>query len=220
MNDSASLAKNPHLLLEAARVLNAAGPPYENAAAAIAQAALQVRDLADADVREAITGDVAALYLSGRLPGGYEEALTLLAPVDDAATDSDKSGRLHLLRALAKGQKYTALNQAKAKMPQRADLDAEMEALKKQIRKDLEVAFTRNPNLKESNKPFWDPDATAVDFAEQEADLRAVHKDDAEFRKLVGSFQPQPEPQPSPSAPKDDGVIIEVESHSDSIKKP
>jgi hypothetical protein len=199
MTDNASPTKNPELLLEAARVLNVAGPPYENAAVALALAALQARDLAGPEVRDAITGDVAALYLSRRLSGGYEEALALLKPVDDAAADSDKNGRLHLLRALAKGQKYRALVRAKAKLPQgRADTDAELETLKTEIRKDLEIAFARTPALKQYNRVFWDPDSEMVDFVEDEADLHAVYKDDAEFRKLVDPPELQPKPAVAP----------------------
>jgi hypothetical protein len=201
MNADMSPSKNPHLLLEAARVLNAAGPPYDSAAAAIAQAALQVRELADTDVRDAITGDVAALNLSGRLPGGYAEALKLLAPIDDPAKHADKDGRLHLLRALAKGQRYTALLQAKAKMPvASATIDADLEALKAEIRKDLETAFAKNPSLKEANRLFWDPDAEQVDFAQQEADLHALYKSDPEFRKLVDREVSQPKAEPAPAA--------------------
>jgi hypothetical protein len=214
MTDKVAPTKDPDLLLEAARVLNMAGPPYDNAAAALALAALQVRDRAALpETRDGITGDVAALYLSGRLSGGYEEALAVLKPADDTAADSDKNGRLHLLRALAKGQKYRALVRAKAKLPQgRADTDAELETLKTEIRKDLEIAFARAPALKQYNRVFWDPGSEMVDSVDDdEADLHAVYKDDAEFRKLVDPPELQPKPAVAPELQPEPG-------HSDTNK--
>jgi hypothetical protein len=187
---------DPHLLLEAARVLNAAGPTYQNAAAALAQAALQVRDKAEQEVRDAITGDVAALLLSGRLPGGYREALTLLKSIGEKPRgDSDTNGRLHLLRALAKGQKYKALLEAKAKAGKVVDDDPELKALREEIREDLKFAFGQEggESLKEANRPFWDPHSEQEDLAAEEADLRAVYQADTEFQQLVDT-PPAPAP--------------------------
>jgi hypothetical protein len=198
MNGTVPPTKNPSLLLETARVFNAAGPPYENAAPGIAFAALkELKPDSDPEMRDAVTGDVAALNLSGRLPGGYDEALKLLAPIDDAAKHPDKEGRLHLLRALANGQKYTALRETKKKAPadRVAALDAQLEELKKSIREDLKQAFKRNADLRASNRRFWDPDSDVIDeVVEKEADLRAVYEDDPEFHKLVN-----PPPQSSTS---------------------
>jgi hypothetical protein len=168
--------KEPDLLLEAARVLNAAGPAFEDAAAALAAEALKVRDRADPDVRDAITADAAALYLSGRLPGGYEEALKVLDPVDKAA---DTDGRLHLLHALALGQKYNAVRKSSKERAAPAP-----KRLRSQIRKDLSVAFARNPSLREENKGFWDPKAR-LDRAGREDDLQKVFEDDDQFKLLV-----------------------------------
>jgi hypothetical protein len=190
--------KKPDLLLETARVLNAAGPNFETAAAAMAAEALKVRDAAKPPIRDAITADGAALYLSGRLPGGYVEALKLLEPIDEPA---DSDGRLHLLHALALGQKYNAVQKpfVASKLDKDPELkndpkglnkliqgNTELANLTKQIKKDLAAALARNPSLKEENKCFWNPE-DSKDCVDEEDDLRLVFQDDDDgtFKALV-----------------------------------
>lgn len=190
--------KKPDLLLETARVLNAAGPNFETAAAAMAAQALSVRDAAQPAIRDAITADGAALYLSGRLQGGYEKALEVLGPIDQPA---DSDGRLHLLHALALGQKYNAIqrpfvaaeieknpglkNDAAARKKLIKD-NKDLSGLTEQIKKDLATAFARNPSLKEENQCFWNP-KDSKDCVDNEDDLRLVFQDDYDgtFKSLV-----------------------------------
>jgi hypothetical protein len=190
MNGNAATANDPDLLLETARVLNAAGPSYDKAAVVIAESALQVRATAKPEVRDAIIGDAAALYLSGRLPGGYSAALKLLDPISDEASQADSDGRLHLLRALAVGQKYNALRKSKESLPPGADvreLTAQLEQLRAKARNDLKIAFERNAQLKNDNQCFWaGASASHPDQCiEGEDDLHGVFKDDQEFKELV-----------------------------------
>jgi hypothetical protein len=181
MNSSQLSGTDPRLLLEAARVFNAAGPDYANAAGVVAEQALKALqalkpETIDPGVHQAIIADVAALRLSGRLPGGYDATLELLNEIQD-----DSSGRLHLLRALANGQKYRATRAAG-----KSKDDPEPVMLREQIRQDLETAFARNPRLKVANRHFWQPAAATLGpGAAREDDLWFVYEDDPEFQKLV-----------------------------------
>jgi hypothetical protein len=95
--------------------------------------------------------------------------------------EADPEGRLHLLRALANGQKYK-----EARQSGKPGQDRELEAIRRQIRKDLAFAFEQNPTLRSANKHFWQPTAlSTVSEGDREDDLRAVFQDDPEFRKLV-----------------------------------
>jgi hypothetical protein len=84
MTDIETTADSPAFLMEAARVLNAAGSDYSTAAAALADSAWQKssKALKDGEISEAtadaVAGDAAALRLAGRLPGGYRVALAIL----------------------------------------------------------------------------------------------------------------------------------------------
>jgi hypothetical protein len=180
MPDDGNSRNGPDLLLEAARVLNAAGvADYEVAAAALIAEAVKLRDQADAKVRQAITADAAALYLSGRLPGGYMKALELLKPVGGDKAD-DEDGRMHLLRALARGQQYKAVKAGADTAP--------ADELRRDIRHDLKLAFDRIPNLKQENRWFWQPPTraeSAAAAAGSEADLAEVYNDDPQFQELV-----------------------------------
>jgi len=170
MSDTRSATTDPRLLLEAARVFNAAGRDYRTAAEVVAELALQARDAAEPQVRQAIIGDAAALRLAGRVPGGYQAALELLEPIGDAEED-DQEGRLHLLRALANGQRYK---------------DATEEArgqLRDKIIADLKIALSRNPRLRRALPHFWQPPSPGED---PEDDLRAVYLDNRKlFDELI-----------------------------------
>ena|SRR5271166_410458 len=170
MSDTRSATTDPRLLLEAARVFNAAGRDYRTAAEVVAELALQARDAAEPQVRQAIIGDAAALRLAGRVPGGYQAALELLEPIGDAEED-DEEGRLHLLRALANGQRYK---------------DATEEArgqLRDKIIADLKIALSRNPRLRRALPHFWQPPSPGED---PEDDLRAVYLDNRKlFDELI-----------------------------------
>jgi hypothetical protein len=169
------------LLLEAARVFNAAGADYKNIAEVVAESALQAREKADPTVRDAIIGDAVALRLSGRVPGGYRSALELLSEIGQ-----DADGRLHLLRALANGQKYK-----EARLAGKLKDDRELIDLRRQIREDLETAFSKNERLRAANQRFWQPTPAALVAGAREDDLWAVYQDDPEFRKLV-DFEESP----------------------------
>ncbi|MBV8766665.1 MAG: hypothetical protein JOZ66_17290 [Hyphomicrobiales bacterium] len=170
MSDIRSAMADPKLLLEAARVFNAAGRDYRGAAEVVAELALQAKGTAEARVQQAIIGDAAALRLSRRVPGGYRAALELLKSIDD-----DEDGRLHLLRALAHGQKYTQTPQEA-----RGQLCAEILA-------DLKIAVDRNPELRATLPHFWRPSPAAlVEGADLEDDLQAVYLDNPRlFEELI-----------------------------------
>lgn len=170
---------DPQLLLEAARVFNAAGRDYRSAAEIVAELALQSKDRAPLPVRQAIIGDAAALRLSGRVPGGYGAALELLSDIADTK-EADPEGRLHLLRALANGQKYSD-----ARRFGKSSQDPELEAIRSQIRKDLAFAFQQNPALRTANRHFWQPPPPSMAEGSHEDDLWDVFQDDPEFRQLV-----------------------------------
>ena len=164
---------DPKLLLEAARVFNAAGRDYRGAAEVVAQLALESKDEAEPPVRQAIIGDAAALRLSGRVPGGYRAALALLEPVGDAEAD-DPDGRLHLLRALANGQRY-------------AQEPAARNQLRKSIIDDLKIALHRNPKVSLGLPHYWQPRPLALaEGGDPEDDLRAVYLDTPGFEALIG----------------------------------
>jgi hypothetical protein len=149
MVDGGAGGADPGLLIEAARVLYAAGRTTE--AIAFAELALQRVDTAEPQVQEIIIGDCAALRLARRVPGGYRAALDLLNRYLERPqpVDKDSSGRLHLLRALAKGQQWHALP---------ADNPAR-QTLRQEILDDLRFAFTPNRQPLAWNSYFWDPNA-------------------------------------------------------------
>lgn len=209
MTDMMAVEKNPDFLLEAARVLNQAGPAYKTAAAALAAAALQVSHLAKPEVRDAIMGDVAALYLSERLPGGYEAVLKLLESLDGDKVDDDgklENARLHLLRALAWGQKYNELRNLKDKAQKQDDKEAlakELAKLVPNIRNDLKTAFERNEDLWEENQCVWlsDPMKGCM---EEEDDLRKVYADDPAFKEWIDKVGVDIGLKKNPDQKKDD----------------
>jgi hypothetical protein len=166
---------DPRLLLEAARVFNAAGTDYKTIAEVVAESALQARDKADPTVRDAIIGDAVALRLSGRVPGGYRAALELL---NEMGPDAD--GRLHLLRSLAEGQKYK-----EAQLGGKPKDDLELVELRRQIREDLEYAFSKNERLRAANQRFWQPAPATPATGGREDDLWDVYNDDPDFQALV-----------------------------------
>jgi hypothetical protein len=168
---------DPSLLLEASRVMNAAGPDYANAARQVSDWALKNISKADPETRAAIIGDAAALRL--RVPGHYAEALDLLTNIDSQQCP-DPKGRLLMLRALANGQKYKALKSSGKASPD------ERSGLQKQIRDDLTIAFSRDDTLKRDNQGYWAKSKRAEvgGFGVQD-DLQKVWCDDEEFRKLV-----------------------------------
>jgi hypothetical protein len=163
------------LLLEAARVFNATGADYKTIAEVVAESALQARDKADPTLRDQIIGDAVALRLSGRVPGGYRAALGLL---NEMGPDAD--GRLHLLRALAEGQKYK-----EARLAGKPKDDPELVELRRQIREDLEYAFSKNERLRAANQRFWHPAPATLVAGDREDDLWDVYNDDPDFRALV-----------------------------------
>jgi|GEM_PF-1550377 hypothetical protein len=200
MNPTTPDAADPRLLLEASRVFNAAGPDYRALAEIINGSALEARDKADPDVRRAILGDAVALRLSGRVPGGYQQALDLLKDIGDDPKKDDPDGRLHLLRALARGQMY----REERKAGKSAD---SLAALRVEIRKDLAFAFTQNNELRYDNRRFWQAAPAAATATETADDLRQVWEEDAEFRALVAlsdeTTTAAPVAPPIPTAPRD-----------------
>jgi hypothetical protein len=183
---------DPSLLLEASRVMNAAGPDLAGAARLISNLALKNKAKADPETRAAIIGDAAALRLR---EGNYAEALELLTDIDSKQCP-DPKGRLFMLRALANGQKYKPL-----KHSGKAGRD-ELSGLKKQIRDDLEIAFNRDDTLKRDNQGYWAPSKPAeVGGFGVEDDLQEVWRDDEIFRKLVAL----PAPAEAAGKPAADG---------------
>lgn len=187
MSNPAPSAADPKLLLEAARVFNAAGPDYRTVAEVVAEQALKAVAKAEPAVRQAILGDAVALRLSGRVPGGYQASLELLKDIRDVKED-DPAGRLHLLRAFARGQMY---RKERADNPNKDD--PALTNLRAEIRKDLKFAFAQNAELKAENSGFWD--AKGSPFPPADRDLEAVYKDDPEFRVLVCPKVPPAEQQ-------------------------
>jgi hypothetical protein len=174
---------DPSLLLEASRVMNAAGPQYANATRLVSDWAVQNLAKADPPTRAAILGDAAALRL--RTPGHYDDALEKLQEID-SPNCPDLDGRLHMLRALANGQKYTALKKKNetAQKPEDRTPETALIQLRQKIREDLAVAFKRDETAKRDNERYWKPPTTEKgDVAED--DLRQVYDDDPEFKKLV-----------------------------------
>jgi hypothetical protein len=200
------------LLLEAARVFNAAGPDYRTVAAVVAERALKAIAKAEPDVHRAILGDAVALRLSDRVPGGYQASLELLKDIREVKED-DPEGRLHLLRALARGQMY--LQERRAGKPAS---DAALDTLRRQIRQDLTFAFAQNPALKAENAGFWD--AQRSPLPPKDRDLEAVYEDDPEFRALVcpkvppGNQQPPAEQATTdPAAAHPTGPAVPMADH-------
>jgi hypothetical protein len=191
MSDSGLALTDPRLLLQAARVFNVADANFRNAAATVAEQALSALKMqrkeaparVEAEVEQAIVGDCAALRLAGRVDGGYKEAEALLTEqiskpqangrVDDRRNDIN--GRLHLLRALARGQEYK--DRHRTEQPS----DQGMIDLREAIAKDLEFAFAQNPRLEEINRPFWRPDPKQAG----EADLALAYGDGPELTKVI-----------------------------------
>jgi hypothetical protein len=196
-SDPGLAGKDPHLLVEAARVFNAAGADYRSAAELVAELALKAvqnftsedkKDRSKLEIRRAAYGDAAALRLSGRIPGGYREALKLLDEIMGSTDpDPDPDGRLHLLRALARGQGYKEL-----KSQNRGE--AELQPLRDPIAEDLEIAFQHHDNLfqkkdvlKNANRRFWQPEPGQVD----EDDLKAAYEDAKPGEKLATLLEKQ-----------------------------
>ena len=181
MPDDGTVVDGPDLLIEAARVMNASGDRPEEAVA-VAELALSTLDTApspSAAVKEAIVGDAVALRLSRRVPGGCEAALKLLEDhLEGANALPDSSGRLHLLRALAKGQKWHAP----------ATSQAERVTLKAEITKDLRFAFAHGQRPKDI-QPFWDigsiPRSLGRDPNDGEDDLEGIILNEADIDALM-----------------------------------
>ena len=130
-------------------------------AAAVAELALEELKTAtsvDQGVKDAIVGDAAALRLSRRV-GSYPQYAAALKLLDDRLAeektdqDVDKDGRLHLLRALANGQKWHALPDA--------ERQAHKTEFKGKIEDDLRVAFQREQKPDEV-QPFWDSEVPRI----------------------------------------------------------
>ena len=194
---------DPGLLLEASRVMNAAGPDYANAAKMVSDWALKNRAKADPEIRSEIIGDAAALRL--RVPGKHDSALELLGDIDSPQYP-DPKGRLHVLRALANGQKYKSKkarlvrlardaalpdsSEAAARQRQLDAIGAELDKLKQSIRDDLAIAFKRDTTTKRDNQGYWKR-RSSDEGGVVEDDLWDVFDDDADFRKLV-ELPPEP----------------------------
>jgi hypothetical protein len=194
MSDSSLALTDPRLLLQAARVFNVADANFRKAAATVAEQALSALKMqrkeapasVEPEVEQAIVGDCAALRLAGRVDGGYKAAEELLTEQIDKRPPAgrvdgrrnDINGRLHLLRALAKGQAY---KEYKNDHPSEQPSDANMINLREAIAKDLEFAFAQNPRLEEINRPFWRPDAKQAD----EADLALAYDDGPELARVI-----------------------------------
>jgi hypothetical protein len=157
MSENRRDADDPNLLIEAARVFNAAGPQYRRLAKAALEWALQSKQKAAPEVQAAIIGDAAAMQLSGRLRGGYREALGLLETANDAV---DTDGRLHLLRAVARGEQY---KEEHKRTGSGADAEATPDTgqLKTSIMDDLKFAFAKNKNWREEYEKFWSSGGTS-----------------------------------------------------------
>jgi hypothetical protein len=187
---------DPNLLLEASRVMNQAGKEFAVATRLVSDWALQNQAKATPEIRAGIVGDAAALRL--RTPGNYTQALDLLSDIGTSQCP-DPDGRLHILRALARGQEYTAQIRS-GKTP------AELAKLAQQIRSDLATAFAtdKTGKLKEDNQGYWnqpesaDPKTQATD---SEDDLKAVYEHDPEFKAMV---DPSPPVEKKPDAPPAD----------------
>jgi hypothetical protein len=149
--------QDPALLLEASRVFNAAGPSGRAIAEVVSDLAVKAIDKSDPKTAAAILCDAAALRLSGRVRGGFDEALKLLDQVDPASSE-DGGGRVDMLRALALGQKYRAMKEGKSDAEILA-LAPDLKDLAQKAREALASAFKKRPSLLENNRHFWDPNA-------------------------------------------------------------
>jgi hypothetical protein len=184
---------DPNLLLEASRVMNAAGAEYANATRLTSDWALQNLAKADPPTRAAILGDAAALRL--RTPNHYDDALEKLQQIDTPDCP-DPNGRLHMLRALANGQKYTALKRKNGTAQKTEDKTPQttLDQLVQKIRDDLAVVFRRDKTAKHDNAGYWKQPGTETPDTKPlatetgdvvEDDLRQVYDDDEKFRTLV-----------------------------------
>ena len=175
------------LLLEASRVFNAAGPKYRKIAEVVSDLAVAAKNSADDTTRAAILCDGAALRLSGRVPGGFEAALKLLADANPDKSE-DSGARVFLLRAFAYGQKYKAL--ARTPPSQRsADVNAAVNSVLVELHSNLQKAVDRRPSLAAANRHFWDKNAPIRgglrQDGDQEDDLHAAFEEHPELRKIV-----------------------------------
>jgi hypothetical protein len=168
MDGGAAQAPDLALLIETARVLNAAGELA--VAATLVEVALRQVAGAAPEVQAAIIGDAVALRLSGRLPGGYQAALDLLQTPQAQALIA-ATPRLLLLRALANGQKHAATTFSAAT---RQDSDN----LRNAVLADLRSAFASDPTMPRANIHFLDGSGPSG-----EHDLRSFQQD-PEFRQV------------------------------------
>jgi hypothetical protein len=193
---------DPGILMEASRVMNAAGTEFAAQAKFFSDLALQQKDATGIDpaTRAGIIGDAAALLL--RTPGNYNQALELLQETG-TKTCPDPKGRLYILRALAGGQKFTAAAAADPakirqvlQLPPQKDKDDDvklaLESLLAGIRNDLAAAFKIDPELRKLNQGYWNPGFCSGSDGAQ-GDLQAVYEKDPDFRQLV---KPHPEHTP------------------------
>lgn len=196
--------QDPALLLEAARVFNAAGPNGRAIAEVVSDLAVKAIDKSDPKTAAAILCDAAALRLSGRVRGGFDEALKLLDQADPASSE-DGGGRVDMLRALALGQKYRAMKGGKSDAEIQA-LAPELKAVVDQAREALASAFRKRPSLLEANVHFWDSNARdahlkskgaavasgaapAKDNKDREDDLQMMFEDNPDMKL---QFAPKP----------------------------
>jgi hypothetical protein len=165
------------LLLEAARVLYAAQrKPEAVVMAEQALRSLKTQGTVPLALKQAIIGDTVVLRLSGDVQGGWQDALRLIHDYledKDGDLQDDAMGRLHLLRALANGQKY--------KNDRSADL-------RKQIIDDLEFTLKQGKIGKVAIRRFWKPDHpdSGAD------DLAAFSVDDPDLKRLLDDPAPDP----------------------------
>ena len=197
--------QDPALLMEAARVFNAVGAPYQGITEAVNSFALNVIDQADLPIRYAVLGDAAALRLSGRVAGGSAAALKLLEPIEPksppAATERGRKDflRLFLLRALANGQQYKALWQPLA--DRTPELATRLAALRERIFADLKLA---GREWVASARPLWIPAAAAplaaaAQYPVPEDDLALLYLDDPQaFEALLDGLAVKPGVDESP----------------------
>lgn len=186
MNGPPMKAVDPDLLLEASRVMNAAGTKcttatstkYTTATRAVSDWAVRNVDNAGRETRAAILGDGAALSLR---QGKYDEALARLQKIGfmDYPDPLDPA-RLYILRALANGQKYKDLkrkNNAQPK-PEKITSEADFTQLRQSIRDDLTEALKCDKNAISDNKGYWQQHAApATPTSDVEDDLLMAFQD-------------------------------------------
>jgi hypothetical protein len=201
MPEDSTVPSGPDLLIEAARIMNATGD-RANEAAAVAELALSELKTTPSlppKVQEAIIGDAAALRLSRRVAGGYEAALKLLNDyLQGSNALPDATGRLHLLRALANGQKWHTLPAAD---------QASRDKLKDAIKVDLSFALAHGQRP-EYLRPFWDltvarSPGRAID--DNEDDLAGI-VDGTEIDELAKAAARQAHPPAAQTPPSSQGT--------------